>query len=186
MTRLSIHHQRGATLIVALIMLVLLTLFALSALNTSNTALKIASNTQTRLEAIAAVQGEIDKAMSVDFTRNPAAVAGPKSIDINRDGAPDYNVIVQTPTCLSSIPIKRDSGELNPLLTRDAPCFGSGVAGAAGVVVGSIGGAGVGGGDSQCSNTQWVIRASTVDLLSGASVAINQGTAVRVAVGTAC
>ena len=82
-------HQRGATLVVALIMLVLLTLFAISSMNASNTSLKIASNTQTRNEVTYAVQQEIDKAMSVAFTVVPGAVAGTKPIDINNDGAVD-------------------------------------------------------------------------------------------------
>ena len=124
--------------------------------------------------------------MSVAFTDPATFTPGNKPVDINNDGAVDYNVNVVTPTCLSIVPIKRDSGELNPLIARDAPCFGSAVAGAAGVVVAGVGGAGVGGGDSQCSNTQWALSASAVDPISGASVSIHQGTAVRVAVGTAC
>lgn len=186
MTPNTLHRQRGATLVVAMIMLVMLTLFALSAMNASNTSLKIASNTQTRAEAIAAVQGEIDKVMSVDFTRNPASVAGNKAIDINNDGAVDYNVVVATPVCISSITIKKDSGELNILNPSDAACFGSSVAGASGVVVGGVGGAGAAGGDSLCSNSQWDLNASATDPISGASVSIHQGSGVRVAIGTPC
>jgi hypothetical protein len=182
----TLHRQRGATLVVAMIMLVMLTLFALSAMNASNTGLKIASNTQTRNEAIAAVQGEIDKVMSVDFPRNPASVAGNKAVDINRDGATDYNVVVPTPVCISTITIKTDSGELNILSPADAACFGSSTAGSSGVVVGGKGGGGVAGGDSLCANSQWDVSASATDPVSGASVSIHQGTAVRVAIGTPC
>lgn len=185
MTSTTLHRQQGATLIVALIMLVLLTLFALTAMNTSNTNLKIANNTQTRVEAIAAVQQEIDKAMSVDFTLNPASVAGNKAIDINNDGVTDYNVVVATPTCISSIPIQ--SNLLNIANTSDAACFGSSATTSSGVVVAGKGGGGSSGtGNSLCSNSQWDLGASATDPISGASVSIHQGIAVRVAIGTPC
>ena len=163
MTPNPLRRQRGATLVVALIMLVMLTLFALTAMNTSNTGLKIASNTQTRAEVTSAIQQEIDKAMSVAFTLNPASVAGNKPIDINNDGVVDYNVVVETPVCLSIVPVKNtDLDVKNP---ADAVCFVSGTT------------------NSMCSNTRWEIGASATDPISGASVSIRQGVGVRVAAG---
>ena len=44
----SMRRQRGATLVIALIMLVLLTLFAVSSLNTANTNLRIVGNMQAK------------------------------------------------------------------------------------------------------------------------------------------
>lgn len=166
------NRQRGATMVVALIMLVLLTLFAISAMNASNTSLRIASNTQTRNEVIAAVQQEIDKAMSVAFTSSPAllaAVAGPKPVDINNDGVIDYNVIIGAPTCSSSVPIVNGAwpptdkqGEKCRRPSADNP--------------GNI---------SFCSNTRWDIGASATDPVSGATVTIHQGVGVRV-LSTSC
>ena len=166
--RRSLQCQRGATLIVALIMLVLLTLFALTAMNASNTSLKIASNTQTRNEVISAVQQEVDKVTSVNFTINPAFWAGNKSVDINSDGAPDYDVIITTPVCMSVVPIKNN--ELKPVASpEDAKCF--------------IGGGAI---DSLCSNTRWDVGASATDPISGATATIHQGIGVRVSVGAPC
>ena len=179
----TVHRQRGATLIVALIMLVMLTLFALSAMNSSNTSLKIASNTQSRVEVAAATQQEIDKALSVDFTANPAAVAGSKPIDINRDGVTDYNVVVAVPTCISIVPIA--SSSLDITKPADAACFGSGTTMTSGLVTAGKAGGGTSA-NSLCSNTQWEISASTTDPLSGASISIHQGVAVRVTAGTSC
>ena len=178
------HQQRGATMVVALIMLVLLTLFAISAMNASNTGLKIASNTQTRADAIAAVQQEINKAMSVDFTLNPPSVAGNKAIDINNDGTTDYNVVVATPVCIGSIPIP--SNILVVTNPSDAACVGSGTATSSGVIVAGKGGGGSGTGNSLCSNSQWDLNANATDPISGANVSIHQGIAVRVAIGTTC
>jgi hypothetical protein len=186
MKSINRRAQRGATLIIALIMLVLLTLFAISAMTSSNTSLIIASNTQTRLEAIAAVQQEIDKAMSVNFTAAPGSVAGNKPVDINGDGTNDYDVVVATPVCISSLPIKKESGELNILNPSDAACFGSSTAGSSGVIVGGKGGGGASGGNSLCANSQWALNAGATDVITGANVSITQGMAVRVIISAPC
>ncbi len=159
-----LRHQHGATLVVAMIMLVMLTLFALTAMNASNINLKIARNAQTLHEVTAAVQQEIDKALSVNFTINPAAVAGSKPVDINNDSTADYSVAITTPTCISRTPIKNTELDItNPL---DQPCFVSGTL------------------DSLCANTRWHITGSATDPLSGANVTIHQGVDVRTGAGS--
>lgn len=187
MSPMTLRRQRGATLVVALVMLVLLTLFALTAMNASNTSLKIANNTQTRAEVAAAVQQEIDKAMSIDFTLNPAIVAGNKAVDINNDGTTDYNVVITTPTCIGSLGIP--TAVLDPTKPSDAACYASGASTASGVIVGGVAGGGSTGsssGNSLCSNSLWELGASATDPISGARVSIRQGIAVRVAIGTPC
>ena len=154
------RRQRGATMVVALIMLVLLTLFAISAMNASNTGLKIASNTQTRAEVTAAVQQEIDKAISVAFTVPGAFTPGAKPVDINNDGAVDYNVTVDPPRCLSDVPIPNASLPGDPVSQLCNFPRPSGL--------------------SICSNTRWDIGARATDPISGASVTIHQGIGVRV------
>ncbi|MBM3343263.1 MAG: hypothetical protein FJY56_14295 [Betaproteobacteria bacterium] len=163
MTRRRLQTQRGATLVIAMVMLVLLTLFALTAMNASNTNLRIASNAQTRAQLTAAIQQEIDKAISVAFTLNPTAIAGNKAVDVNGDGTVDYNVVVATPTCLSSIPIR--NMDLNRKNTEDMKCFYTGI-------------------NSLCSNTRWEISASGTDPISGATVAIRQGIGIRSVLGS--
>jgi len=135
----------------------------------SNTSLKIASNTQTRAEATAAVQQVIDQIMSTTaFIISPTSVAGLKPVDINNDGLNDYDVNLAVPVCISSVPIK--NSELKPLsIPEDVKCQL--------------------GGDpppenSLCSNTRWDITASATDPISGASVTIHQGVGVRVAVAS--
>jgi hypothetical protein len=180
----SRSSQRGATLVVALIMLVLLTLFALSAMNTSNVSLKIANNMQTRAEAFNAAQQVLERLVSLDFTKDPATTAAaiPKSVDVNNDGTPDYDVVLATPTCIGVIPIK--TSQLNITLPDDAPCFGSGAVTTSGIVKG---GKGMGStGNSLCSNSKWETNATATDPVSRASVSVGQGIGVRVAVGAAC
>lgn len=176
--------QRGAALVIALIMLVLLTLFAVTAMNTSNVNLKITNNLQTREEAFGAAQMAIERIVSVDFTKSPAAVAAaiPKAVDVNNDGTTDYNVNILTPVCITVMPIK--TNQLDIMNPQDAPCFGSSTASSSGIVKG---GKGVGGtGNSLCSNSQWDVQASATDPLTNASATVHQGIAVRVAVGSPC
>lgn len=92
-------RQRGATLIVGLIMLLLLTLMVGSAFTLSGTNLKAVGNMQLRNEAIAAANAAIELKVSSDLT--VAQIAEDIMIDINGDGVTDYLVQV-TPECLSS------------------------------------------------------------------------------------
>ena len=180
MTRM--HSQRGATLLVALIMLVLLTLFAVSALNTSTTNMKVIGNMQTRTEALNAAQWAIEKVTSVDFTIDPP---GPQPstwpVDINNDGTTDYNVVVAKPTCISIVPIK--TIQLDVMKSSDAGCFGSSAVTSGGIV--PVGGPGAGG-NSLCLNRQWDVQAGVTDPLTGAQVTVHQGVSVRVEIGKAC
>jgi hypothetical protein len=183
---LGMKNQRGATLVVALIMLVLLTLFALSAMNTSNISLRIANNMQTRSDAFNAAQQVIERLLSVDFTKSTAVVvaAVAKGVDVNNDGVSDYNVVLDDPlpTCFGVIPIK--SSQLDITIPEDAPCFGSGAVTTSGIIKG---GKGMGGtGNSLCSNSKWDVTAKATDPISKASVTVHQGIGVRVSIATTC
>jgi hypothetical protein len=163
---------------------VLLTLFALSAMNTGNVSLRIANNMQTRNDAFNAAQQVLERLVSLDFTKDPATTAAaiPKSVDVNNDGTPDYDVVLATPTCIGVIPIK--TSQLDITVPDDTPCFGSGAVTTSGIVKG---GKGMGStGNSLCSNSKWETNATAIDPVSRASVSVHQGVAVRVAVGAAC
>ena len=174
--------QRGATLVIGMIMLVLLTLFVIAAVNMSTINLRVMGNTQGRNEAIGAAQQAIEQVATTDFPKNPQPVT--VTVDVTGDGTTDYTVNVAKPACLNAIPIKVT--ELDPTdLVNDGPCFGSISASTPGVV----GSGGVGtGGNSYCSNTQWDLAANVVDNTGGnASVTVHQGVARRVATGeTTC
>jgi len=169
--------QRGIILLVTLVMTVLLTLFALAAINLSSVNLRLAGNEQARSESIAAAQLAIEQVATTNFPANPQPVT--VNVDVNRDGGADYGVAVAKPVCLNSVPLK--TVQLNISIPEDAACFASGAAQNAGIV-----GAG-GGGNSDCSNTQWDLSATTTDnAKSGATVSVHQGIGMRVAIGTTC
>ena len=178
-SRSAPRRQRGATLVIGMIMLVLITLFVIAAVNMSTVNLRVMGNTQARNEGIAAAQQAIEQVASTDFPKNPVAVT--VAVDVNGDGTTDYTVAIPAPVCLNAIPIKVT--ELDPTdLTNDAACFGSISSPNPGVV----GGGGGGAGNSLCSNTQWDIKAAVTDNTGTAStVTVHQGVGRRVAVGEA-
>jgi len=97
--------QRGAALVVSLIMLVLITLMVIAALNLGTANFRTVSNTQFRDQAIAAANVAIQDRISSDFT-GPADVNGTiattyPSVDLNHDSTDDYTVAI-TPTCVSA------------------------------------------------------------------------------------
>jgi hypothetical protein len=91
--------QRGATLVVGLIMLVLITLLVTSAFTLSTSGLKSVGNMQSRDEAIAAGNKAIEQVVSSPFTNSPAGET--INIDLNNDGITDYVVVLNTPICVS-------------------------------------------------------------------------------------
>lgn len=96
----SLSRQRGATLLISLIMLVVLTLFALTAINLSTTNLRIVGNMQRQLEATAAAQMAIEQIIgnSSNFTAAPTTSQA-VAIDLNNDGTTDFSVVVSPPAC---------------------------------------------------------------------------------------
>lgn len=95
----SPSSQRGATLIVGLIMLVLITLLVTSAFTLSTSGLKSVGNMQARDEAIAAGNKAIEQVLSSPFTTAPAGET--INVDLNNDGTTDYVIVLNTPTCVS-------------------------------------------------------------------------------------
>jgi hypothetical protein len=99
MTFQSRAGQRGAALVVGLIMLVLITLMLVTALNLGTTNFRSVSNMQFRNEALAAANQAIDLLISSAFTNDPVS---PETIpvDIDNDGTDDYVVNIATPQCI--------------------------------------------------------------------------------------
>lgn len=71
------HKQRGATLLVSLIMLIMLTLFAVSMINSSSLGLRIASNFQSQKVMEQAAIQELENFISVPANFDEAAPQQP-------------------------------------------------------------------------------------------------------------
>jgi len=93
--------QRGAALVVGLIMLVLVTIMLLAALTLSTSGFRSVSNMQFREEAIAAANRAIDQVISSPFALTPEPET--ISVDIDNDGDEDYSVDIATPVCIAAV-----------------------------------------------------------------------------------
>ena len=112
MPALRKNRQRGATLVVSLIMLVVLTLLAVSGIRSSSVNLRIAGNMQMQAEASAAAQQAIEEVISnTNFTLLKPAV---KTVD-------SYTVTFDQPVCQSAKPVTK----VDPGLPADGSCLGS-------------------------------------------------------------
>jgi Tfp pilus assembly protein PilX len=94
----SNHSQRGATLVVGLILLTLISLMVVSAYTMSSTNLKAVGNMQFRNEALAAANDATEQVVASSFWTTVAAQT--LNVDINDDGNVDYIVTVQPPVCI--------------------------------------------------------------------------------------
>jgi Tfp pilus assembly protein PilX len=176
----TLPAQRGAALVVVLVLLLLVGWFALSAFLVSGQHLQIVGNSQVRAQAAAAAQRAIEQTISSNlFTQDPAAVAAaPISTDVDGDGVVDFTAtLTPQPKCIRIRPIK--TSELNIADPKDRVCLQS--SGAGGSMLIDRSGAPVAAGDSMCSNSEWNVAAAVTDVASGSSVAVNQGVAIRVA-----
>lgn len=93
-------YQKGATLIVSLIVLVMITLMVSVALIMSNSNLKAVGNMQFRNEAISAANKAIEQVISSAFTNSP--VAETINVDIDNNGSADYVVAIAVPQCIKA------------------------------------------------------------------------------------
>ena len=105
-------HQRGATLIVSLIMLVVLTLLVISGIRSNNVNTRIAGNMQVQEEAAGSAQQAIESVLSnSNFTLSPPATQTVGS----------YTITFAAPTCQSATAVQKG----NSGLPADGSCLGN-------------------------------------------------------------
>lgn len=92
------HKQKGAVLVVSLLLLLALTLYAISGVNSSSTNLLVVNNLQGKQEARALAQGEIEQVISssVSFDNPDSAVKTAVAVGNG------YAVDVEKPICLDT------------------------------------------------------------------------------------
>lgn len=144
------HCQRGATLIVGLIMLVVITLLVTSAFTLNSSNLRSVGNAQFRDEALAAANMGIEQVLSGPFYTAPVADQIIINIDNNSATVP-YVVNVAAPTCVRASAV--------------AAATTSGSASSVGLVLLP----------NTDYNTLWDIDATVTDPRSGASIRVHQG-----------
>lgn len=145
--RAAAASQRGATLIVALIVLVLITLLVVNAYTISSSNLKAVGNMQSRDETMAAANQALEKVVSSPFYN--ALGEQNWNVDINKDGTVDFVIKTYTPECIRA--------------TKASAAYPSDVE--LGVAMSS----------GANWNVDWDIKAEVTDAASGASTIVHQG-----------
>jgi hypothetical protein len=111
-----VQRERGATLLVGLILLVLLTLHGIAAFHAGLMQLRATGDLQSRRQAESAADLAVGVAIgSAGFADNPTAATQTHAIDVDGDSRPDFDVTVSV-QCQSRRPmpprlIDPDSGE---------------------------------------------------------------------------
>lgn len=167
--------EGGMTLIVVLILLAGLGLMAALGVRSGMTNLIAVGNTQSRQEAMSAVETAVERTISTtEFSEHPAAVAARQiGVDVDGDGKPDEQVtLAPAPNCYNFRVVKQ--GELDADLEADRVCM----RGTAGMNTG-IDSAALPAGDSLCADSEWNVRAMVESPSTGARAVVNQGVAMR-------
>ena len=166
------QRQKGATLLVGLIMLVLLTLMATTTFKLGKTNLQIVGNMQFRNETTRAAEEAVEAAISLPAS---VSVASAANIDVNADGTPDVAVAI-TPTLVQAFVVKNSA-----LVLTNAGQVGCalGQAQAFGVV-------GAATGNSLCALTLYDLRVVATQAATNTSVELHQGVAIQVPADSVC
>lgn len=183
--------QRGATLVITLIMLALLTILAVATLRVGRGSLQMSGNAQARAVAQDAAQQIINQIISnktfaeaptnvLDNSNCPASYNAPpnsRCIDVHGDGKTVVLVALSpAPRCVQMRPIP--SSELDLTRSEDLGC----TQGLNNQTSGIVGG---GAPNSLCANTLWELSAQASDPVTGAQASVVQGVSLRVSTDTA-
>ena len=148
--RYHIRRQRGAALVVGLVLLSVIFLMAITAYKMSSANLHSVGNLQFRNEAVAAANRALEQVIGSAFTNAPTAET--VNVDLNNDGNVDFVVTIAQPACVQAT-----------VASATAPS--SVTLGAAFATASTW-------------NTVWDIKATVTDTISGASVEVHTGTRV--------
>lgn len=147
------QRQRGATLIVAVIVLMLITMTVISAFRVSRSHTQSVANMQFRDEALAAANLVLEDVVSLPNVETLVLANGTvaaRSVDINQDGVDDFQVALAVPRC-----IRVETG-------------GTDEAGQLNGVLGEVENNGL-------RYVLWEVRADVTDAATGAEVSVVQG-----------
>lgn len=188
-----VSSQRGAVLIIVLVMVGIFMIIVTSLVSSSNINFRIAGNQQNRMEAKITARNAMETYLS-----NPANFSLPlptsaQLIGTDFDGdddpstdADDINTMdmwasVAPPRCTRSTTIA--VSELDISKPDEAQCIGS----ASGQNTGIIGASGpITSGNSWCSRMNWEVASTVDDQSTGAKLAMYQGVYMLAVVGTSC
>lgn len=195
------ERQRGAVLLVGLVMLVMVTLLAISGFNMVKINQQVAGNMESRGQAMVAANAAIEEAISStlflsspdNLLLNACGSSNSRCYDVNDDGVNDITVVVRRPTCVTVTPKTNDEVlgiaeallaqaedvsdiQLKNQLIKSAYGFTSCQSqhGASGRPAGSTNALAA----SECSIVIWNFEAYAEDDVTGARASVRQGVSV--------
>lgn len=170
--RTPLRREKGATLLIGLIMLVLLTLMAITSFNLGKSNLQIVGNMQFRSETVRAAEEAVEAAISKPGS---VSVASASTVDVNGDGTADVAVTI-TPTLVQAF-IKKSSA-LDLSKSDQLGCT-LGQAQSFGIV-------GAATGNSLCAAMLYDLKVEAKEAATNTSVELHQGVSVQVPADTVC
>jgi Tfp pilus assembly protein PilX len=90
--------QQGAVMVVALILLMIISVIVIGGYLLSSSDLRSVGNVQFREEALASANRALEQVVSGSFL-TALNTSVNSTVDINKDGVPDYSVTVNIPQC---------------------------------------------------------------------------------------
>lgn len=171
-------HQRGATLLVALIMLVLMTLAAVMSFNIARSNSAIIGNQQavqaTTNSAKEALEEALSRTLFADTPNTPFANnTNQKTYDTNGDGVADVTVTMTPAPCVRLVTIL----PVDPTDTTSQGCVGGALQ--------NMGVEGAAQSGTTCADVVWELTAAATDNVTEARTTAVQGVRVRQDVNTA-
>lgn len=171
------RSQRGATLLVGMIMMVVLTLLVVFAIRSGNTNLRIAGNMQVQAETAAATQQAIEQVIEQIKDTEDISLIAAQNIAVSM-GNVTYTVAVQPlNNCIMQIPVLNETLDFNK--PNDVVCYEGGDSDKPIIDLGT-GEFKTVAGLSACKTQQWEIEASVTDNTTGATASQVQGITIRV------
>lgn len=164
-------NQRGATLLVALIMLVLMTLAAVMSFNVARSNSAIIGNQQAVQGTTNSAKEALEEALShTYFADSPSAPFGnsaTKTYDTNGDGTADVTVTMTPAPCVRLVTIL----PVDPTDTTSQGCVGG--------VLQNMGVEGAAQSGTTCADVIWELTAAATDNVTEARTTAVQGVRVR-------
>lgn len=173
-------RQQGSTLPVSMIMLVAITLLVVFAIRSGNTNLRIAGNSQKRVESHQAIQQAIEQTVEEISAVDDPSLIPAQTVPVTM-GAASYTVNVEPmATCANEMPVV--TAELDEHNANDVACIG----GSDGGDRAELAAGGLSAVPSECKQQDWEIRAGVNDGLTGAKSDQVQGVTIRVSSTVNC
>lgn len=179
-------RERGAALIVGLILLMLMTLLAISAFHLGTVQTVVVANAQQKIRGLAAAQMAIDTVLnSSNFTVTPAAAivntnctgggTNKLCVSSNGDTVKDFTVtLAPAPFCVTAAPIPGEQLDLSlGASSPDLGCLSAAQQGQFAVASTSTG-------ETLCATSVWEINAQAVDDNTNTTVTVTEGVVRRI------